>query len=109
MDSGQKVRQRFEVRLGKAYWDQGFFNVSVKYDHLFGKDQKPINIFLGNEPRAVVGYVNRRANPNGTPRIMAPVQMKEWIRRNGKLGGTILVEVLSNGHIQLRSSRLRTI
>lgn len=106
MTESRKTRRTFEVKLGKAYWDQGFFNVRVKDDELFGNDNKPLNIFLGDEPRAIVGYVNRRANPNGTPRIMAPVAMKEWMRRSAKLGGTILVDVFVDGDIRVRKKQM---
>lgn len=103
---GPKANNEFEVRLGKAYWDQGFFNVGVKYESLFGKHQSPLDIFLGSDNRAIVGYVNRTANPNGTPRIMAPVAMKEWFHRNSKLGGTVIVEVIDKKQIRLKKTRL---
>jgi hypothetical protein len=98
-------RPHFEVRLGQAYWNNGFFNVGVDFDRYFDKHNKPINIFLGDEHSAVSGYINREANPNGTPRIMGGITMKEWIQRNAKFGGTITVEIFPDGDIRLIKTR----
>jgi hypothetical protein len=61
----------FEVVLGIAYYNQGFLNIGVQYQHHFGGDGTPVSIYLGqNAGQPIQGHVNRTANLNETPRIM---------------------------------------
>ncbi len=91
----------FEVSLGKAYYNQGFFNVRVEYSELFGSDGSKIEIRLGNEANPTSGYINRTANGNGTPRIMTGKRYTEWIQSNFRMGDVLKVDVLTPSLIRL--------
>ena len=82
---------KFEIILGKAYYKQGFFNIRKKHSEIFGPHLDPIKIFL-DENELDNAYVNRTANINNTPRIMAGVEMTRWIQENFKEKDIMLVE-----------------
>ena len=92
----------FEIKLGVAYYNQGFFNVSQKYNDNFSVDKAIIEIQLGSNPKNIIlGYINRTANINGTPRIMGGKSLSEWIQKNYKQNDSLKVEILSNVSLKL--------
>jgi hypothetical protein len=91
-----------EVTLEKTYYNQGFFNVPVKYSDDFGADEALIEIQLGNNPKDLIqGRIDRTANTNGTPRIMVGKILTHWIQKNFKQGDTLTVDILSETSIRL--------
>jgi hypothetical protein len=92
----------FEIILGIAYYNQGFFNVSMAYNEIFGYDKSLIEIQLGENPEnKIQGYVNRTANSNGTPRIMGGKVLTEWIKKHYRQGDLLRIDILSNDSIKL--------
>lgn len=99
----------FEVSLGQAYYNQGFFNVRQKYSEKFGADKVIIEIQLGDNPiNTIKGYINRTANSNGTPRIMGGKTLSNWIKKNYKQDDILKVEILTNVSIKLNEKRKTT-
>jgi hypothetical protein len=70
----------FELILEKTYWDKGCFNVRVPYDHLIGADREDIAIQLADAHHTIQGVINRRANQNGTARIMGKSALRDWFQ-----------------------------
>jgi hypothetical protein len=94
--------RKFNIIIGQAYYYQGFFNVGVKNSSFFGEHGERIRIQLGNNSNSItIGKINRTANNNGTPRIMAGGEYKNWIQKNFRLGDIFKVEIISPGIIQL--------
>jgi hypothetical protein len=92
----------FSVVIGKAYYNDGFFNVRVKHSDIFGEDLSKIWIQLGdNANNLIEGYVNRTANRNGTPRIMAGKKFRHWIHENFKQGDIFRVRILKSDFINI--------
>jgi hypothetical protein len=84
------------VKLGVAYYTQGFVNIKKRYEDYFGGDQSEIIIYLGtwtSEPFAA--RINRRAQIIGTPRIMMGTRYTEYVKANHKLGETIKIEFMN--------------
>lgn len=99
----------FEVKLGKAYYSQGFFNVAQKYADKFGADKVLIEIHLGDNSKNIIqGYINRTANSNGTPRIMGGKTLSDWIQRHYKQDDILRVDILTNVSIKLNKKRKTT-
>lgn len=63
----------FSFVLQPAYAKTGFFNVGVSESNLLGADGEKIEIFCGESESPIFGVINRRANSNGTPRIMGGI------------------------------------
>lgn len=104
-----QVTNTFEVKLGKAYYNQGFFNVSQKYSDNFGADKALIEIQLGDNSKNIIqGYINRTANNNGTPRIMGGKTLSDWIQKNYKQDDNLKVDILTNVSIRLNEKRKTT-
>ena len=92
----------FEIILGIAYYNQGFFNVSKAHNEKFGIDKSLIKIQIGENPEDTIqGYINRTANSNGTPRIMGGKVLTEWIKKHYKQGDLMKIDILSNDSIKL--------
>jgi hypothetical protein len=109
METINQVTQTFEVKLGKAYYNQGFFNVSQKYTENFDADKEIIEIQLGDNSKNIVqGYINRTANTNGTPRIMGGKTLSDWIQKNYKQDEILKVDILTNVSIRLNENRKKT-
>lgn len=91
--------------LHKTYYNSGFFNVPVQYDRHFGNNLDKIDIYCGNEEVQIVGYINRSANQNKTPRIMGGVELKNWLQNKYQITDQVLIEVLSPTSIKILDNR----
>jgi hypothetical protein len=91
----------FVLKLHKAYFNSGFFNVSVKHQYLFGDDRSEIRISCSSPSSDFCGYINRSANINHTPRIMGGVPLKRWFHEVSELNGLVQVEVVSPTSIRM--------
>lgn len=94
----------FSFILHPTYYRTGFFNVGVSSQQFLGADGEKIELFLGESRSPVLGTINRRANMNGTPRIMGGTALRDWFSSNASVTATISVEVLSPTAIRLQSS-----
>jgi len=105
MDNSKNIsnaKDVFGVRIGFAYYNQGFFNVRKQYSDLFGEDNTFIEIQLGDtQEETITGRIDRCANPNHTPRIMCGTAFRHWIQKNFKMDDVFAVKFLSPGKIML--------
>ena len=79
----------FYLTLEKSYYNQGFFNVPVKFDDLVGRSG-PVTLVLGNDG-SIQADINRTANQNRTARIMGRTRLRDWFQRNYSVGDTVPV------------------
>ena len=91
----------FTFTLQPTYYRTGFFNVGASDQECIGADGETIELYLGNATEPVLGYINRRANQNRTPRIMGGAALRDWFRSNFSLKDTITVAVHSLTEIRL--------
>jgi hypothetical protein len=91
----------FVLTLHKTYYNMGFFNVSVDYDRYLGNDLENIDIYCGSQPTLVVGYINRSANRNNTPRIMGGADLKRWFQQNSEVNGRLRIDIMSPTSISI--------
>jgi hypothetical protein len=100
--SYNKKQNSFEVKIGEAYYNMGFFNVRKEFSKAFGPDNSPISVQLGSSGNDVIyGHINRKANRNNTPRIMCGVAFKNWIQSNFIKGDVFNVEILNPISVRL--------
>jgi hypothetical protein len=102
--SDERKASRFTFEQQPTYRRTGFFNVNVAAQALLGGDRQTIEIFLGDAAEPVLGEINRRANTNGTPRVMGGVPVRDWFQRQTAVGGQVTVEVYSPVSIRLQVS-----
>jgi hypothetical protein len=102
MELQDKSLNSFDVAIGQAYYNQGFFNVKQRYSDQFSADKAIIEIKLGDNPNDIIqGYINRTANSNGTPRIMGGKILSEWIKKHLSKDENMKVDILSPVSIRL--------
>ena len=71
----------FYRTLEKVYYEQGFFNITRKFDHYVRRDEGPITLILRGLG-TIEAYVDRTANSNGTARIRNARGLREWFQAN---------------------------
>jgi len=83
----------FSLTLHRTYYNQGFFNVTVDFDRFVRPQEGPVVLRLGLRGPEIQGMVNRRANRNGTPRIIGGAKLRDWFQKNYKLMETVTVDL----------------
>jgi hypothetical protein len=104
-EPAQEVLHRFGVNLQPTYHRTGFFNVGVNDQQWLAADGELIEIFLGAAKTPVLGTVNRRANTNGTPRVLGGTEVRDWFQASASPGSVLKVEVYSPTAIRLKLPR----
>lgn len=92
----------FTFTLQPTYFRSGFFNVGIASQHWLGGDGEKVELFLGDAENPIPGSINRRANTNGTPRVMGGTGLRDWFAANASAMDSIIVEVMSPTSIRLR-------
>ena len=92
----------FKVKLGSAYYKQGFFNVSVSYQQYFANDGDSLEIIC--DGKHFDGYINRRCNNTYAPRVFGSTVLRDWFQKNFKQGDDVLVKVDCKERIYLSKS-----
>ena len=98
----QGFSKTFSFLLQPTYFRTGFFNVGVSAQKYLGVDGETIEIFLGDRPQPILGTINRRANTNGTPRVMGGIGLRDWFKTHSKVKENVAVEVHSPTSIRLK-------
>ncbi len=101
-DDRQPATHSFSFVLQRTYFRSGFFNIGVSAQQFIGNDGETIELYLGNSALPILGAINRRANSNGTPRIMGGTQLRDWFQTTADEMAKIGVEVMSPTSIRLR-------
>lgn len=96
--------ETFRFILQPTYLRSGFFNVGVAAQKYLGADGEMIEIFLGNARQPILGTINRRANTNGTPRVMGGTALRDWFKSQAREMEAIAIQVLSPTSIRLATS-----
>lgn len=92
----------FEIKLGSAYYDQGFINPGTDASQYLGRHGDRVIVYLGSESEQIDSVINRTANPNGSVRIGGNNRrIAEWFRRHFQPGEVIRARVQDAQHILL--------
>ncbi len=91
----------YNLTLHKTYYEKGFFNLGVDVDRYIRKTNGPITLFLGPSRQTLLGTVNRDANQNGTPRVMAGVELRNWFFKHYNLGDNVKIVIESQNSIHI--------
>lgn len=91
----------FELKLGQTYLGQGFINIPVSYSNLLAGDMSTIELVLGDNNVIIHGYINRRANAGGNPRIMGGVPLRDWFQKTFKKDDMLRVTIVSPVSLRL--------
>ena len=99
-DRATHSSRRTTITLGETYYKRGFFNVGVADADRIGDDREPIAILLPGGGR-VDGYIDRRAQGNGTPRIIGRSALRDWLQSNYRERDTVPLEIITPTCIRL--------
>lgn len=92
------------LTLQPTYYRSGFFNIGVGGQSQLGADGETIELYLGDAPEPILGTINRRANSNGTPRIMGGTSLRDWFAASFEPMAEVEIDVYSPTSIRLRSA-----
>lgn len=93
----------FKVVLQPTYLKTGFFNVGAANSSSLGADGQVIDIFCGTAEQPIRGVINRRANMNGTPRIMGGTGLRDWFKEHMSVMQEITIAVISPTAIRVEA------
>lgn len=97
-----KASPVFEVVLGKTYYNNGFFNVPVKFSDRFPEHGTEISIYCGDSRTLIRATVDRKANQaNHTPRIYGRGSLTNWFGRYKRPDGIATIRIVSLNEIEL--------
>ncbi len=92
----------FKVRLGKTYYNEGFFNVPVAFARHFAEHGTELKMYCGSERALLMGMLDRKANQkSGTPRIYGKAELARWIQKSLKMDDFLEVTVVSTRELLL--------
>jgi curved DNA-binding protein CbpA len=91
-DEDPSAQPNFRLKLGRTYYNQGFFNVTVAFDKFVRPDEGPVTLALDGYGE-INAKVNRSANLNGTARVMGGKSLRDWFRRMHSEGDTVPVRI----------------
>jgi hypothetical protein len=91
----------FVVVLQPTYFNTGFFNVPARHAHSFGGDGEEIEIYCGLSSKPITGSINRRANANGSPRIMGGAGLRDCFQQHAEERQRLTIEVYSRNSIRI--------
>jgi hypothetical protein len=83
------------LTLHHTYYNKGFFNVPVDFDRFVRSQEGPVLLRLGLGGTEIEGTINRRANRNGTPRIMGRTKLRDWFQKNYEPLETVPIDLSS--------------
>jgi hypothetical protein len=84
----------FEFTLQPSYREKGFFNGGVASSSLLGAAGDNIEIYFADEPRPLLGLINRSSTGNGSPRIFGGPELARRFQTIAT-GAAMRVDVLS--------------
>ncbi len=95
------VRESIQVKIGTTYLERGFFNTGIQGAQALAGDGETLSIFCGDAEEPILGYINRRANTNRSPRIFGGKSLRDWIQGNLARDAVMQVDVLTPTAIRL--------
>lgn len=84
------------VKLGVAYFNQGFVYIENTYSKYFGNHDEIIKVYLGSwNSTPIDGRLNRKDQNSHSPRVMMGVPFRNWVQAHYKQGDQIKIELLN--------------
>ena len=95
-------KEEIIIKIGEAYYNQGFFNIGSKYSELLPKNNlDPIKIQI-EENEIIIGKIYKFSN-SGQTRIKDPSgEYKKWVQRNFNKKEIFKVEIIEKDFIKLK-------
>jgi len=97
----EEILDYFDVKLQKAYYEQGFINPGVRIDSLLGKEGDTMELII--DGRKLKTKVNRTANRTGCVRLYFGRDLVEILQRRFQYADTITYGIISSNKIILLS------
>lgn len=93
---------KFRIELGDTYYHQGIINPGSKIARRIGAHGETMLLRLGaTDQDGIQTTINRRANPNGNPRLYGRRPVADWFQEHFKLGDTVTAAVIGPHEIVL--------
>ena len=100
----RKRKMKINIKLSKAYLENGFFNIPVKYKHIFSTNLKAISIKLKNE--IFQCKIDFKANKTESPRVFGRRKLAEFFQKNFNLNDIVEIEFLEIENIGISSEEV---
>jgi len=99
------IEPYYDVKLGKVYHAQGFFNIGVDAEkYLAAMDRSAVTIDVVGY-RKIKGKFDRTTNGNGTPRVFGGVELRDWFNTNFEMHEYLRVYFVSETEVRLEKPK----
>ncbi|MDO9230678.1 MAG: hypothetical protein Q7U03_14075 [Syntrophales bacterium] len=85
----------FSLTLHPTYYKKGFFNVTVDFDRFVRSQEGNVFLRLGSGGPQIQGRIDRRANRNGTARIIGGAKLRDWFQKHYRPMDVVAVDLSS--------------
>jgi hypothetical protein len=93
---------KFSIKLGKTYYTNGYLNPGIDISGSLGDDGEQISVQLGLDGDVISSKINRRANLNGSVRIVGNnVLIAEWFKKHFNENDSVECCIINRNQIQL--------
>jgi len=94
----------FKIVLGEAYYRQGIINPGVEASAHLGDDGDPIEVAFDDEVQPVISRIDRRANPNGSVRVVGRNgAIARWFQARFQKGDVVQAQVVDAHRVLLHA------
>jgi hypothetical protein len=94
----------FKILLAETYYKFGYINPGVTASQYLDIDGAQVKVFLGNSANFVYSTINRRANVNGSVRIIGNnSDIAKWFQANFEQGNEVSADVINKQTVFLRA------
>ncbi len=95
----------FKLTLHPTYYNKGFFNVTVDFDRFVRSKEGKVVLRLGVRGTEIQGVINRKANRNGTPRIIGGAKLRDWFQKSFESMDIVTVDLSTRDIIVLHGQK----
>ena len=92
--------REFYIKMGKTYYEQGFFNVPVTSDGAIPEENESCTLLLCNGLK-LSARISRNQNRNGTARIFGSAPLKYWFQENFSISDFVPAVIVDGETIML--------
>lgn len=96
LSESDPVLTSFRIKLGEAYYNQGYMNPGIKASDYLGDHGDTVNLVLPNN-KILISTIDRNANGNGSVRVYFGKDLYQWYQDNCNYGD-VLIALVKRGN-----------
>lgn len=100
LNNDDDILTSFKIKLGDAYFNQGYMNPGVKASDYLGDHNEQVILVLPSG-QELNSRIDRNANGNGSVRIYFGKELSNWYQQHYQFGDSLIASIKQNNRIFL--------